>query len=210
MSFLFTRTPGVRRAPRVPRVPRARLSLSAILLGLVTPAIFWAEDAAAEPARTNNWNQWDDDARDGVMEGTTKLSLGVDYARVGAADHTVRLAFELEHLLRDRWGIVGTVALPLDGAWVAPASLGLRFHFLPKFPLDPFVGVGGGVTWLAPSGLPAAAAPIAEARAGLAYYYFGFFFAQLEGGYDFVRYGRGGVEMDRGGASFAGRLGVDF
>ena len=179
-------------------------------LGLVA---FFTPAAHADPARTkrtDNWNQWDDDARDGVMQGTTKLSLGADYALVGSTDHTVRLALEVEHLLRNRWGVVGTVALPLGGTWVAPASLGLRFHFLPKFPLDPFVGVAGGVAWVAPSGLPATAAPLAEARAGLAYYYFGLFFAEVEGGYDFVRYGRAGVEMDRGGASFAGRLGVCF
>lgn len=158
----------------------------------------------------NNWNQWDEDGRDGVVQGSTKVALGVDYALVGGSDHTVRLALELEHLLRNRWGLVGTVALPVAGTWVAPASLGVRFHILPKLPVDPFVGLGGGVAWLAPSGLPATAAPLAEARAGLAFYTLGFFFAQLEGGYDFVRYGRAGIEMDRGGASFAGRLGVYF
>ena len=144
------------------------------------------------------------------MEGTTKLSLGADYALVGPSEHTVRIGLELEHLLRNRWGLVGELALPVAGQWVAPASLGIRFHFLPKFPLDPFVGLAGGVTWLAPDGLPSIAAPIAEARAGLAVYYFGLFFLQIEGGYDFVRYGRQGVELDVGGASFAGRLGVSF
>ena len=166
--------------------------------------------AHADPARTNNWNQWDDNGRDGVMEGETKLALGVDYARVGASDHTTRLALEIEHLLRNRWGVVGTAALPVEGTWLAPASLGLRFHFVPKFPLDPFVGVAGGVAWMAPHGLTATAAPLGEARAGLAYYYFGYFFVQLEGGYDFARYGRDGVELNRSGASFAGRLGVYF
>jgi hypothetical protein len=185
---------------------RARITLALASASFA----FAATPAEAQTARTNNWNQWDDDARDGVMQGTTKLALGADYALVGSSDHSVRLALELEHLLRDRWGIVGNLALPLDGAWVAPASLGLRFHFVPKYPLDPFVGLGGGVAWLAPSRLAAAAAPLGEARAGLAYYYFGVLFAQIEGGYDFVRYGHGGVEMDRGGASFSGRLGVYF
>ena len=166
--------------------------------------------AHADPVRTNNWNQWDDDARDGVVQGATKLSVGVDYALAGSTDHTVRLAIELEHLLRNRWGVVGDLALPVAGTWIAPATLGLRFHFLPKFPLDPFLGVAGGVAWVAPNGLQATASPIAEGRAGLAYYYFGLFFVQVEGGYDFVRYGRSGVEMDRGGPEFAGRLGVYF
>jgi hypothetical protein len=166
--------------------------------------------ALAAPAPTNNWNQWDDDARDGVTEGTTKLGLGVDYAQVGSQDHTVRLALEVEHLLRNRWGVVGSLALPVAGEWVAPATLGLRFHFVPKFPLDPFLGVAGGVAWLAPDGIAAVGAPIASARAGLAFHYFGLFFAQVEGGYDFVQYGREGVTLDLGGAQFAGRLGVDF
>jgi hypothetical protein len=144
------------------------------------------------------------------MEGTTKLALGADYALVGPSEHTVRLALELEELLRNRWGIVGTLALPIAGQWIAPASLGIRFHFLPKFPLDPFLGLSGGVAWLAPDSLPAIAAPIAEARAGVAFHYFGLLFVQLEGGYDFVHYGRGGVDLDVGGASFAARLGVYF
>jgi hypothetical protein len=158
----------------------------------------------------NNWNQWDDDALDGVTEGTTKVGLGVDYARVGPSDHTVRLAAEVEHLLKARWGVLGGVALPVAGEWVAPAWLGVRFHALPKFPLDPFVGLAGGVAWLAPDGLAPVAAPIAAARAGVAFHYFGLFFAQAEGGYDFVQYGREGVTLDLSGASFAGRLGVDF
>ncbi len=190
---------------------RRPLALSATRTHAAAIALFLpAVSAHADPARTNNWNQWDDAARAGVIQGTTKLGLGADYALVGASDHTVRVGVEVEHLLRDHWGVVGALALPVAGTWVAPASLGLRFHFLPKFPLDPFVGVAGGVGWLAPTGLPATAAPLAEARAGLTYYYFGLFFGQLEGGYDFVRYGRAGVEMDRGGASFAGRLGVEF
>jgi hypothetical protein len=112
--------------------------------------------------------------------------------------------------LRDRWGLVGTLALPVGGQWVAPASLGVRFHFVPKFPLDPFVGVDGGVAWLAPDGLAATAAPIVSGRAGLAFHYFGLFFAQVEGGYDWVQYDREGVTIDLSGALFAGRLGVDF
>ncbi len=165
---------------------------------------------APPPPRTNNWNQWDDDGRDGVMQGATKLALGADYAFVGSSEHTVRLALELEHLLRDRWGIVANVALPIQGAWIAPASLGVRFHFVPKFPLDPFIGVGGGVAWVAPDTLGGAASPLAQARAGVAFYYFGLFYVQVEGGYDFVQYARGGTEIDLSGASFAGRLGVYF
>jgi len=184
--------------------------MNATALAVTALVAFSTTIAHADPPRTNNWNQWDDDARDGVMEGESKLSMGVDYARTGASEHTARLALEVEHLLRNRWGVVGTLALPFDGAWVAPATLGLRFHFVPKFPLDPFVGVAGGVAWLAPHAIDATAAPLAEARAGVAFYYFGLFFAQVEGGYDFVRYGRGGVEMDASGASFAGRLGVYF
>ena len=185
------------------------IGLAAALFLVVLPASAHADPAPSSPP-TNNWNQWNDSARDGVVQGMTKLALGVDYALVGSSEHTVRLALEIEHLLRNRWGITGTLALPVQGEWVAPAALGVRFHFLPKFPFDPFVGVGGGVAWLAPDSLLATAAPIAEARAGFAFHYFGFFFAQLEGGYDLVRYGREGVTLDLGGASFAGRLGVSF
>jgi hypothetical protein len=197
-----------RFASRSARLSLVKFSLALSLAPLFVPCL--APEALADPAPTNNWNQWDDDGRDGVVQGSTKVALGVDYALVGSSDHTVRLALELEHLLRNRWGLVGTVALPVAGTWVAPASLGVRFHLLPKLPIDPFLGLGGGVAWLAPSGLRATAAPLGEARTGLAFYALGFFFAQLEGGYDFVRYGRAGVEMDRGGASFAGRLGVYF
>ena len=66
------------------------------------------------------------------------------------------------------------------------------------------------MAWLAPDGIAAIAAPIGSARAGLAFHYFGLFFAQVEGGYDFVEYAREGVTMNVGGALFTGRLGVDF
>jgi hypothetical protein len=184
-----------------------------VFLG-ATAAMLAATTAEADPpAPTQNWNQWDDDARDGVMEGSTKLSLGVDYTSYTSAPsegHTVRLALELEHLLRNRWGVVGTLGLPLQGNWIAPATLGLRFHFVPKFPVDPYLGLAGGVAWVAPDTLTAIAAPVASARAGIAFYYLGLFFAQLEGGYDVVRYGRGGVDLDLSGVTFAGRLGLAF
>lgn len=186
------------------------LRSSTFVAASVLLATSFAPEARAQGAKTNNWNQWNDDARDGVVQGMTKLALGADYALVGPSEHTVRLSLEVEHLLRDRWGIVGDLALPLQGEWVAPATIGIRFHFIPKFPLDPFLGLAGGVAWLAPDTLASVAAPIAEARAGLAFHYFGLFFVQIEAGYDFVRYGRDGVTLDVGGASFSGRLGVSF
>jgi len=173
-------------------------------------AVTCASTAPAAQRDHSYWNQWDDDGADGVAEGTTELALGVDYARVGSGDHTVRFAVEGEHLLRNRWGVVADVALPVGGAWVAPATLGLRLHVLPKNPFDPFVGVGGGVAWLRLPDLPDAAAPIVLARAGLAFHYLGFFFAQVSGGYDLVRYARAGAEIDRGGFVLDGRLGVGF
>ncbi|HEY2515187.1 MAG TPA: hypothetical protein VGI39_30180, partial [Polyangiaceae bacterium] len=88
--------------------------------------------ASARAATDNHWNQWDDDGLDGVVQGTTLLGLGANYALAGSTDHTVRLALEGEHLLRDRWGVVGSLGLPVDGAWIAPAELGLRFHLFPK------------------------------------------------------------------------------
>jgi hypothetical protein len=183
--------------------PRAVTGLTLALCSIGTGT------ALADPV-TNNWNQWDDDARDGVTEGTTKAGIGVDYAQVGTQGHTVRIALEVEHLLRNRWGLVGTLALPVGGERVAPASLGVRFHFVPKFPLDPFVGVAGGVGWLAPDGIAGIAAPMGSARAGVAFHYFGLFFAQAEGGYDVAQYGREGVTLNLSGAVFAARLGVDF
>lgn len=186
---------------------RSALVIGGAVLGLGTST---ARSAHADPAPTNNWNQWDDDGRDGVTQGTTKLALGIDYAQVGSRGDTLRLALEVEHLLRDRWGLVGTLALPVGGEWVAPASLGVRFHLVPKFPLDPFLGLAGGVAWLAPDRVAPVAAPIGSARAGLAFHYLGLFFAQMEGGYDLVSYGREGVTIDLSGAIFAGRLGVEL
>ena len=186
---------------------RAVVVIGGVVLGLGTAT---ARSARADPARTNNWNQWDDDARDGVTQGTTKLALGIDYAQVGSRGDTVRLTLEVEHLLRDRWGLVGTLLLPVGGEWVAPASLGVRFHLVPKFPLNPFLGLAGGVAWLAPDGLAPIAAPIGSARGGVAFHYLGLFFAQVEGGYDFVSYGREEVTINLSGATFTGRLGVEF
>jgi hypothetical protein len=183
-------------------VPRTVVTLAT--LGALTAA---TTEGRAAP---NNWNQWDDDAASGVAQGTTRLGLGVDYALSGGSDHTVRLGFELEHMLRDHWGAVCAVALPVAGEWLAPLWVGLRLHVLPKQPFDPFLGAAGGVGWLAPDGLAAIAAPIATGRAGIAFHYFGLFFVQAEGGYDLAVYAREGVTMNVGGASFAGRLGVDF
>jgi hypothetical protein len=161
----------------------------------------------AEPK--SHWNQWDDDGLDGVVQGTTKLGLGADYGFAGS-DHTVRLAVEAEHLLRNRWGVAFGAGLPLGGLWVAPATLGLRLHALPKLPIDPFATISGGVAWLRLPGLPDTAAPLVAAHAGVDVFYFGLFFAQIDAGYDFVRYGRAGVTRDLAGGAFGGRLGVFF
>jgi hypothetical protein len=201
------------RRSHADRSLRSLAASAALRAGVAVASLLAPANAGADPVVTNNWNQWDDDARDGLMQGTTKLALGVDYTTYTATPsegHTVRLGLELEHLLRDHWGVVGSIALPVAGQWVAPASIGIRFHFVPKFPLDPYVSLAGGVAWLAPDSLPAIAAPIATARAGVALYYFGLFFAQVEGGYDVARYGREGVDVDLSGATFAGRLGVYF
>lgn len=196
---------------RVPMSPScvARSTVTRVGSFMVVASLALAPFRAVA-ATDNHWNQWDDDGLDGVVEGTTMLGLGANYALSGSSEHTVRLVFEGEHLLRDRWGVVGSVGLPVDGAWIAPAELGLRFHLFPKFPIDPFVGIDGGIAWLRPPGLEDMAAPMVDLRAGAAAHYFGIFYAQVDGGYDLVRYGRGGVSIDRSGASFGGRLGVNF
>lgn len=186
-----------------------RLPLVVVAACVAGALVLVTEDARAAPPRTNNWNQWDDDASNGVSQGLTKLSLAFDYARAGD-DHALRLGGEFEHLLRDRWGLVGSFALPVAGTWVAPGTLGLRFHLLPKTPVDPFLGLSGGFAWLRPDGVAAELVPMVAARGGLALYVSGLFFVQAEGGYDFVRYSANGVAFDLGGAVITGRLGVYF
>jgi len=180
-----------------------RQTLSSLCAAAI--ALFATRDARA----TNNWNQWDEDAASGVSRGATKLALGVDWAHV-PDDHTLRFAVEGEHLLRDHWGIFGSAALPFEGPWVAPLLAGVRFHLLPKTPIDPFAGIAGGVAWMRIDGRDARVDPMVSAQVGAALYYFGLFFVQVEGRWDVARYSAAEGAIDRSGVVLDGKLGTYF
>jgi hypothetical protein len=166
---------------------------------------------AARPAHAseNNWNQWDEPAVSGIGRGTSKLSLGVDWGHVPGS-HALRLGFGFEHMLRDHWGLTAQTGLPIDGEWIAPLLLGVRFHALPKSPVDPFVGVSGGAAWMRPTGRDARVDPMASAQAGVTVYYFGLLFLELHARYDVARYAAAEGAVDRSGLALAGATGVFF
>lgn len=162
------------------------------------------------PARAaDNWNQWDEPAVSGVGRGATKLALGIDWAHVPGG-HSVRLGGDFEHLLADHWSLQGRVGIPLEGEWVAPAMLGIRFHVLPLHPFDPFLGAAGGVAWLRPTGRDARLDPVTSGAVGFTFHYFGLFFVEAEGRFDLVRYAASEGARDLSGVVIDGRTGVYF
>jgi hypothetical protein len=160
----------------------------------------WTPEPADEEARH---------PRAGVVQGDTKLSLGFEYAGVGD-DHGWRINGEFEHLLRNRWGLFGSLSIPVSGPWVVPSTLGFRVHALPGHAFDPFVAVGGGFAWVNPRDIPADIVPMLAMRLGLSLYSTGPFFLEGEGGYDFVHYSHGGLGFDLGGVVVTGRTGFWF
>jgi hypothetical protein len=157
----------------------------------------------------DDWNQWNAPAVSGVARGTTKIGWGVDWGHV-PGDHTLRLGFDGEHLLRDHWSVIARVGLPVGGAWVAPALVGLRVNALPRFPVDPFLGAAGGVAWIRPGGLDARVDPMASVEAGLTVHYWAFFFFEAGARYDLVRYAASTGASDLSGLVVEGRTGVFF
>jgi hypothetical protein len=144
-----------------------------------------------------------------VGQGATALGAGVEWAHVPGW-HSLRIAGDFEHMLRDHVGLVGRAAVPVDGAWVAPAALGLRFHLLPLSPFDPYVGGSGGVAWLRAPGHAARIDPTISGEAGFRFYYFGLFFLDAGVRYDVVRYAAPSGAFDLSGLVVGGRTGVYF
>jgi hypothetical protein len=154
------------------------------------------EDAARHP-------------RAGVVQGDTKLSLAFEYAGVGS-EHAWRLGGEFEHMLRNRWGLFGSLSIPVRGPWVVPSTLGLRVHALPGHAIDPYVKVGGGFAWVNPTNVPADIVPTLAMRLGVSLYSTGPYYLEGEAGYDFVHYSHGGLGFDLGGVVVTGRTGFSF
>jgi hypothetical protein len=147
--------------------------------------------------------------RVGVVEGLTKLSLALEYARVGDQG-AVRVGGDFEHMLRNRWGLVGSLSIPVSGPWVVPGTMGMRVHANPGGAFDPFFGAAGGFAWVNPTNRPADVVPMLAMRLGLTWFTTGIYFLQLDGGYDFVRYSHAGIGFDLGGPVLTGRVGFDF
>jgi len=147
--------------------------------------------------------------RRGVAQGVTKLSLAVEYAGVGS-EHGWRVGGDFEHMLRNRWGLVGSMSLPVSGPWVLPATMGIRLHALPGETVDPFVGVAGGFAWVNPTNIPADVVPMLSMRLGVTLFSTGIYFLQADGGYDVVHYSHGGVGFDLSGIVVTGRTGFYF
>jgi hypothetical protein len=177
-----------------------RFSLSAATLALALSSSARADE---------HWSQWSAPAISAVGQGATKLDLGIDWAHVPNG-HSVRLAGDFEYLLRNSIGLVGSAAVPIQGAWVAPATLGLRLHVVPLSTFDPYVGLRGGVAWMRPLGRDARIDPTIDAEAGVAFYYFGLFFLEAGARYDVLRYAATSGAFDLSGLVVGGRSGVYF
>ncbi len=179
-------------------------------VALVAPAAAATVLALAVPARAGeSWSQWSTPAVSGVGQGATKLGAGIDWAHVPDG-HSLQIAGDFEHMLRDHVGLVGRAAVPVDGAWIAPATLGLRLHLLPLSPFDPFLGGSGGVAWLRAPGKDARVDPTIDGEAGFTFYYFGLFYLEAAVRYDVLRYAAPSGAFDLSGLVIGGRTGVYF
>jgi hypothetical protein len=146
-----------------------------------------ASARAELPADASSWNQLGEAPASGIGRGSTTLSTHLSLVRP-AGTTTLRLGFSFEHLLRDRWGLVGGVAAPFGGVLFAPAHVGVRFHVLPRAPLDPYLGAYAGLAVVHPRGEVVTAEPFVGAHAGLALHYFGFGFLAFDGGLEHATY----------------------
>jgi hypothetical protein len=154
-----------------------------------------------------SWLQWGAPARSGVGQGATKIALGVDWAPTNG---TLRIDGQIEHMLRDHFGLIGRFGVPLTGDWIAPVLLGVRFHAPPLSPLSAFLGASAGIAWLHPAGQGGRVDPIVSGEAGLTFYYFGLFFFEAGGRYDFVRFAAPSGAIDFSGPVIEGSTGVYF
>ncbi|MBK8214025.1 MAG: hypothetical protein IPK71_09765 [Myxococcales bacterium] len=139
------------------------------------------------PSDATSWNQLGQTPASGLSRGSTTLATNLTLVRP-AGTTTLRLGFSFEHLLRDRWGLVGGVAAPFGGVLFAPAYAGVRFHVLPRSPLDPYLGVTAGLAIVHPKGEVVTAEPTVGAHAGLALHYVGFAFVAFDGGLEHATY----------------------
>jgi hypothetical protein len=198
ISFATMPRPSARRAPR-----GAALAFVSVFAATATPGLALADDGCAAG---------DDEPETrppGVAQGVTKLSTAFEYAVTGS-DHVFRIGGEFEHMLRNRWGLVGSLSIPVSGEWVATSTLGVRLHALPRSRIDPFVGSAAGFAWVNPAHASATLLPMLGMRAGISFFSTGPYFVQAEGGYDFVKYSHGGVGFDLGGPVATVRAGFSF
>lgn len=160
-----------------------------VLVSAIAATIVLASGSArAElPSDATSWNQLGQTPASGISRGSTTLATNLSLVRP-AGTTTLRLGFSFEHLLRDRWGLVGGVAAPFGGVLFAPAHLGVRFHALPRAPLDPYLGVTAGLAIVHPEGEVVTAEPTVGAHAGLALHYVGFAFVAFDGGLEHATY----------------------
>jgi hypothetical protein len=163
------------------------------------------------PAVTQNWNQWDESIASGTAEGLLKLSIGASYVATTVSG-TWPLELVGESLVTDRIGLRGQLSLPLssraDKLWVPSLSIGPTFHFLPRTFLDPFVSLRGGLAWPFENGTAVQLSPFVAASAGVTVYYWGIFFAEVEGGYQLTALSQPTRSVDLGGAFVSLRFGL--
>ena len=95
-----------------------------------------------------------------------------------------------------------------DKLWVPSLSIGPSFHFLPRAFLDPFVSLRGGLAWPFENGTAVQLSPFVAASAGVTVYYWGIFFAEVEGGYQLTALSQPTRSVDLGGAFVSLRFGL--
>jgi hypothetical protein len=164
-------------------------TLARLLGGMAcAAAVFVGGPARAElPAEATSWNQLGEPARSGLAQGSTTVATHLALVEAGGP-RTLRLGFSFDHMLRDRWGVVGGVAAPFAGVLFAPVHLGVRFHALARSPIDPYATAYGGVALLHPEGEKATLEPVVGANLGLAYHYWGFAFLGVDFGLEHASY----------------------
>ena len=159
---------------------------------------FFSSLLFAEEKTTHNWNQWNTPKETGPAFGTS------NYAIDG----------EFEYFVTDIFGLAGETAIPVSSevanGKVYPFLLGGNVHILPRNSFDIFVGGKGGFTNIKPVTFETEWAPTIEMHAGLAYYFWGMFYGQVDAGYAFVKYANTSAYINYEGFRLAFKTGFFF
>lgn len=159
-----------------------------------------------------SWNQYNQTSFNGIARSSLKFSAGIAQDTV-ASQKPLLITGQFEYLVSDYMGLLGSTAYMVSydtkDVFYTPALLGMNFHFFPRSVLDLYVGGKAGFVQIAPPGFAKDIFSQTSLQVGLSYYYWGYFFFELEGRYSFFSYAKD-VAIELNGSSAEFRIGFYF